>query len=67
MTQANRKRYYLHHKLKGFVSLKAKQKTVFVTETIMQELRPIHLKYVMKLKDEFRYNIQYEIASFLSQ
>lgn len=63
MTKENRKRYYLHAKLKGFVSLKAKQKTVYVTEKLMEELKAIHKKYMIMLRDDYSYNIQYTIPT----
>jgi hypothetical protein len=61
MKNLNKRRYYLHSKLKKVIRLNSKARTIGVTETKIDSLTVIQSKYIGELQGRFNYSVQYEI------
>jgi hypothetical protein len=62
MSMYNR-RYYIHHTMKGVVKIKAKAKTVLLTEDKLSELSATQTKKLKELQSKFNYSIQLQIPT----
>lgn len=56
----NRRRYYLHQRLKKYFPVNGPDKVVSITEKGLEELPEIYKNYLDELR-EIGYNIQYSI------
>lgn len=61
MKNLNKRRYYLHSKLKKVIRLNSKARTIGVTEAKIDSLTVIQSKYIGELQGRFNYSVQYEI------
>ena len=57
----NTRRYYLHRKIKGKVSIHARQRIISLPEASYKALEGKLRTYVLELKEQFNYKIQYSI------
>lgn len=60
-TKLQVRRYYLHSKIKPFCKIHVRQRSIFVTELIMDGFTTRQQNYINELKNKFNYNIQLEI------
>lgn len=58
-TQKQNRRYYLHRKLKGFVRMKARIKTMYVPYSVTPDAQ--QQKYLDELRSKIGYALQTEI------
>lgn len=55
------RRYRLHRMVKRFTRMNARKHEVYVTQEILDCLGDRDTRYVNSLRDEYGYNIQFEI------
>lgn len=54
----SQRRYYLHNRLKDFLTIKAWIKTGFIPVDKANEIPPQKKKYINELQDRFNYSFQ---------
>lgn len=58
----NRRRYYLHQRIKKFVQYSAYSKQLEIDEKILSQLKPKEKDYLDELNEKFGYNLQYNLV-----
>lgn len=57
----NKRRYFLHKKVKMFCKMNVFKREVYVTDDLLSGLDDEQKKYLFELRDLFRYNLQFII------
>lgn len=61
MKKDNKRRYFLHKKIKEFCDIDTRQRQINITDGFIESLTEDQCLFLFELRDTFGYNLQYTI------